>query len=1099
MVIEPLETRVMLSADGFIKAAGTVLRDGHGTGNPVLLQGTNLGGWLLKEGWMTPMDSSGSSPDDYTARQTILNRFGTEAGQRVLDAYEDSWITLNDLDNIKALGMNVVRVPFWYRNFQNEDGTPVSNAFKRLDWLVTNAWARGIYTILDFHGVVGGQSTADHTGRVRATAEFWTSPTDQQRTIDIWTQIAQHYAANPGVAAYDLINEPGGTPNSTTLWNMYDRMYHAIRAVDADHLITMEGTYGSWNWSMLPNPSTYGWTNVMYQMHEYQFGSTNDPAGIEAGTNNQVNDFNAHKSWNVPAYVGEWNDFGPAPDPSSVWAYTVAQYQAAGINWSEWSYKSSNGSGNNSWGIYDKLSAAPAVPNLQTDSDTTIIQKWSAWKTDTAAAVNPMLLAPLTIALGAMPGGFSDADVGGPSLAGKASFDSTQGTFTLWGSGADIFGTADQFNFASKAFTGDGSIVAQVSADSNTDPWAKSGVMFRDGTAAGAIYAAVLATPGNGVTFQWRNSTGAATSEAHVLNQSAPLWVRLVRAGNGFSAYYGFGGPWFQIGTTQVVTMNSNARVGLAVSSHNNAMLNTGTFKSVSALPSPWTSQEVGALRGGWASTDPTASNWTIAGGAEAVTSSFESLNFASRTWNGDFIIKAQVTGQSSINSNAKAGVMFRGSTSSDGVYAFVYVTPGNGIWFQWRSTTGVSSTGVQVNSAAAKWVKLIRSGNSFSGYYSSDGTNWTRIGTPQVINTTTPMVGLAVSSSDSSRLAEATLGNMTLTSKLSAALAGTGGNDSYYVRRNGNRLEVWRNTDGGGVAAASYDSDDYSSFSLDGGGGDDRFVLDFSGGDPLLASGNTMAGQAGNDVVRLIGLPTAAAVTMLSTNIIVGSLITDLAGVEVNEIGAGQLGSLTIDNAVRARLASPLLTVGNLSMSAFSQLDLMENDLLVSGGNLGTISGLVGSARNTGSGGRWTGSGITSSSAAANQFTGLAVLSRPAGVLVKYTWSGDFNGDGVINPDDFAIIDSGFINRSSGYGNGDLDYNGSIDADDYFYTDMGFGGQNQTLATPQAPASANAEPKARMAHHRRRRGPKTGRTRQTYPIWNVWERKWLLSGWNRG
>src|SRR5213075_1552840 len=259
LLIEALEGRVLLSADGFVKAAGTVLRDGHGAGDVVLLQGTNLGGWLLKEGWMTPMDSSGASPDDYTARQTLINRFGAATADSLIDSYENSWITTNDLDNIKAMEMNVVRLPFWYRNLQDEDGTWRADAVERMDWLVSNAWARGIYTILDFHGVVGGQSTADHTGRVRSPAEFWTVPSYQQRTIDIWTKIAQHYAGFPGVAAYDLINEPGGTPNSTTLWNMYDRMYHAIRAVDPDHLITMEGAYGSWNWSMLPNPATYGW------------------------------------------------------------------------------------------------------------------------------------------------------------------------------------------------------------------------------------------------------------------------------------------------------------------------------------------------------------------------------------------------------------------------------------------------------------------------------------------------------------------------------------------------------------------------------------------------------------------------------------------------------------------------------------------------------------------------------------------------------------------------------------------------------------------------------------------------------------------------
>ena len=39
-------------------------------------------------------------------------------------------------------------------------------------------------------------------------------------------------------------------------------------------MIIIEGTFGSWDWSMLPNPSVYGWTNIVYSMHEYQYGGT---------------------------------------------------------------------------------------------------------------------------------------------------------------------------------------------------------------------------------------------------------------------------------------------------------------------------------------------------------------------------------------------------------------------------------------------------------------------------------------------------------------------------------------------------------------------------------------------------------------------------------------------------------------------------------------------------------------------------------------------------------------------------------------------------------------------------------------------------------
>ncbi len=1055
----------MLSADGFIKAAGTVLRDGHGAGDVVLLQGTNLGGWLLKEGWMTPMDSSGTIPDDYTARQTILTRFGTEIGQRVLDDYENSWITLNDLDNIKAMGMNVVRLPLWYRNFQNEVGTSVGSPFTRIDWLVSNAWARGIYTILDFHGVVGGQSTADHTGRVRATAEFWSNATDQQRTIDIWKQIAQHYKNNPGVAGYDLINEPTGAPNSSAVWNMYDRMYDAIRPVDPDHLIIMEGAFGNWDWDMLPNPATFGWTNVMYQMHEYQFGG--DATAIKAGTDHQVADFVAHKNWNVPAYVGEFNDFSPPPDPASVWAYTVQQYQAAGINWSEWSYKSSNGSGTNSWGIYNKLPSGTAVPNLQTDDSATISNKWKAWVTDTSSVVNPMLLSALTVGLGALPAGFTDADVNVAGLPGKASFDALTGTWTLWGSGADIWGTADQFNFASKAFSGDGTIIAKVSNDSNTDLWAKTGVMFRDGTGAGAVYAAIMTTPGNGVTFQWRNVLNGSSNEAHILNIPAPVILRLVRTGNSFSAYYGYGGAWTQVGTTQSVAMSSSVRAGLVTTAHNNSMLNTGTFKGVSILPAGWLSQDVGAQNGGWAGTDAPAGNtWTVAGGGPSATSGSDSYNFTYRSWSGDGVMKAKLASFTNTLNASRAGLMFGAAAdagSAGAVFANVYLTSNDQVGFRWRSTIGGAVLTAQVSAGGAQWIRLIRTGSSFAAYFSADNVHWTRIDLPQnIAMPTTAQVGIVVDSTDISKLSQATFTGVLLSQKLSVSLAGTAGDDNYYVRRNGSNVDIWRNADGSGPPVQSVDVDETGTLSLNGAEGNDTFILDASGGAPFLAPGaDVINGAGGNDVVRLIGLSDTAALRFDSSAFYIGAAMgVGISGIEAMEVVASKVASLMITSGATGVLANGggTLQTGTLSVASDAQLDLRNNTLIVTGGDLMEINNLVASGRNAGTSGRWSGLGITNSTAAAKPLTGLAVFSDSRGVVVKYTWLGDLDGNGMVNADDYARIDAGFASRATGYGNGDIDYRGSINSDDYFYIDLGFSSQGTPLA-PQAATSGTAGP----------------------------------------
>jgi len=180
-----------------------------------------------------------------------------------------------------------------------------------------------------------------------------------------------------------------------------------------------------------------------------------------------------------------------------------------------------------------------------------------------------------------LPPGWTDSDIGTPGLAGSATFSS--GTFTVNGGGADIWGTSDNFHYASKSLTGDVTITARVASQQNTNAWAKSGVMIRETTAANSSYVSVFVTPSNGVNMQYRNGTGtSAVQLAQIAGPVAPYWVRLVRSGNTFTGFSSSDGvTWTQVGQISV-TMASNALEGLAVCAHNNTALNTSTFDNVS-------------------------------------------------------------------------------------------------------------------------------------------------------------------------------------------------------------------------------------------------------------------------------------------------------------------------------------------------------------------------------------------------------------------------------------------------------------------------------------------------------------------------------------
>src|SRR5215475_11297067 len=135
---------------------------------------------------------------------------------------------------------------------------------------------------------------------------------------------------------------------------------------------------------MLTPPPNFGWTNVMCEMREYQWGGA--ASTVENGTLNQVNDFQNHQSWNVPGYMGEFNDFANGTD---VWEFTTNPYN---INWTVCAYKSSQGN----WGLCETKSNLLPVPNVQSNSATTIAADWSQCTTANGCVLNPTLAPALS-------------------------------------------------------------------------------------------------------------------------------------------------------------------------------------------------------------------------------------------------------------------------------------------------------------------------------------------------------------------------------------------------------------------------------------------------------------------------------------------------------------------------------------------------------------------------------------------------------------------------------------------------------------------------------------------------------------------------------
>jgi hypothetical protein len=177
--------------------------------------------------------------------------------------------------------------------------------------------------------------------------------------------------------------------------------------------------------------------------------------------------------------------------------------------------------------------------------------------------------------------------------------ESPAGTYTMTGSGTDIWDVADQFHFAYKSLTGAGSIIARVDSVENTNGWAKAGVMIRETLDADSAHAMMVVTPLQGVSFQRRNVTAGTSASDTTGGITAPYWVKIERdlSGNFTASSSTNGSTWQMLGTPDNITMGANVYIGLAVTSHDPALTCQAVFSNVTTtgnVTGQWTDQDVG-------------------------------------------------------------------------------------------------------------------------------------------------------------------------------------------------------------------------------------------------------------------------------------------------------------------------------------------------------------------------------------------------------------------------------------------------------------------------------------------------------------------------
>lgn len=330
--------------------------------------------------------------------------------------------------------------------------------------------------------------------------------------------------------------------------------------------------------------------------------------------------------------------------------------------------------------------------------------------------------------------------------------------------------------------------------------------------------------------------------------------------------------------------------------------------------------------------------------------------------------------------------------------------------------------------------------------------------------------------------------------------LNGSDGNDTWFLRTDGTgtNLEIFENVPITGSPNYRIPLSSISSLTINGGGGDDSLTV--LSPLPLTPVFN---GGAGNNLLD-IRAGTYQYASDLSASSDHLSLLVSNATVQF--ASSQHLASLAIAPGGNVELAHGgprVIVTDGLQIAGDGTLDLSDNDLIVRTADpasrqtvLDAITSLIEHARDKNvSGELWQGSGITTSAASTDGtgLTGLAAIANikydPSGapsvlyptlwgennldmnsILVKYTWNGDTNIDGVVNFDDYYRINTGFLGNGGkgGYGWGDLNFDGIINFDDYFLINSAFLGQSSSA--PSAPMAVVLKPAARLFSTKRLR-----------------------------
>jgi chitodextrinase len=278
----------------------------------------------------------------------------------------------------------------------------------------------------------------------------------------------------------------------------------------------------------------------------------------------------------------------PAPDttppsvPQNVHATAVGATRVD-LTWS--ASTDTGGSGLAGYRVYRDGSATPIATVTTTSYSNTNLAANTSYSYQVRAYDNNGNESALSTIASATTGAaatWSETDIGAVAAAG--SFTDNGTALTITGSGADIWGTADEFHYAYRPLTGDGTLTARVTSITNGNVWSKVGLMIRESAAANSRHGTMYIGAGKGASFQYRvNNAGTSAGDNGDTVLTIPRWIRVQRQGDTIIGWFSSDGvTWTQRGAMTLNGLPSSVLIGVAYTSHVDGTIGSASLDNVS-------------------------------------------------------------------------------------------------------------------------------------------------------------------------------------------------------------------------------------------------------------------------------------------------------------------------------------------------------------------------------------------------------------------------------------------------------------------------------------------------------------------------------------